>query len=163
MKNNATVDILGLTEEKELSSTSLPYLKHFNDRDYITNGREEEGILSITNIEINLFITDQREVSLPQEKLLFIDGEKTVSISYTSTEDSFIKNTYKLPFSCLLPLDKEALPDTINIYPMHIYPYLYDESTMCIHTHYSVAITFNNQTCEDIESISLFNPDEESL
>ena len=162
MKNNVIVDILGLTDEKELSSMSIPYLKYFNDRDYIKNGKDEEGILSIAKVEINLSISDQREVTMLREKLLFLDGEKTIILSYTSEEDSLIRKTYLLPFSLVLPLEKEVIPDTINIYPIHIYPYLYDESTVYIHTHYVVAVTFNNNN-NLTETIGLLNPDEESL
>lgn len=158
-----SVDILGLTEEWELSSISLPYLKHFNDRDYITISKDEEGIYAIAKVEMSLSITSQREVFLPDEKLLFLDGEKSVILGYTSEEGSFIKNAFTLPFSCLLPLDKEMLPETIKLYPIHIYSYLFSANTIIIHTHYVATVTFNEKSNNEFETIGLLNSDEESL
>ena len=163
MKNNATVDILGLTEEKELSSISSSYLKYFNDRNYIKKEIEEEGILSITKVEISLSITAQREVYLARKKLLFLDGKKTLILSYTSEEGSFIEKRCFLPFSTVLTFDKEVVPDKIGIYPLHIYPYLYNESTLYIHTHYATAVTFYDNINDETDTYMLLNPDEESL
>lgn len=163
MRNNTPIEILGLTEEKELASISLPYLKYFNDRDYIKNETEDEIILSIAKVEINLSITDQKEVYLPRKKLIFLDGEKALTLSYTTEDGSFIKRSYLLPFSTSLTLDKEITPDTIRIYPLHIYPYLYDEATVYIHTHYAIAVTFNDEIYNLADIKGLLDPDEESL
>ena len=163
MDSKITVDIHGLAKEKELSSISSHFLTYFNDRDYIINGSGEEGILSIAKVEINLSISSQREVYLAREKILFLDGEKSIILSYTSEEGSFITKSCFLPFSTALTLDKEVLPDTINIYPLHIYPYLYNENTVYIHTHFSAAVTFNSNNNSQNEILGLLNPDEESL
>ncbi|MGM9973128.1 MAG: hypothetical protein ACI33K_03670 [Clostridiaceae bacterium] len=163
MNSNTTADIQGLAEEKELSSVPSRYLTYFNDRDYIKNGKGEEGILSIAKVLIKLSISSQREVYLSKEKLLFLDGEKSLTLSYTSEEGSFITKSYFLPFSTVITLDKEVIPDTINIYPLHIYPYLYNENTVYIHTHYAAAVTFNSNINNLNETLGHLNPDEESL
>ena len=174
METNS-VDIIGLTEEGELSSIPRPSLKYFHDRDYIRLSKDEAGIYVINKVEISLSITTQRELLLQEEKLLFLDGEKSVDLSYTSEDGSFNKNKYNLPFSTVLSLEKETVPESIKIFPIHLYPYINDENTVCVDTHYALTVSvkknFNNEIetigfinpNNEIETIGIFNPDEESL
>ncbi|WP_426348859.1 hypothetical protein ACPWSR_14025 [Alloiococcus sp. CFN-8] len=163
MKKNTTVDILGLSEEKELSNLPLTNLSYFNDREHIHHGLDAEGILSIAKVEISLSITSQREIYLPFQKLLFLDGEKILILSYTSEEGSFIKKNYLLPFSTVITLDKKAIPSIISVYPLHLYPYLTSDGIVYIHTHYAAAVTLNDKFDNITETMGYFNPDEESL
>ncbi len=182
MERNNTI-VTGLSNEEELSKIQgFDFLQDFTEKEYIFLQNTEEPINKIEELNISLSLSSHREINISNKKLMLIEGEKNISLSYITSENKLSQTSYSYPFnaSITLPYSRYNLT-SVKIYLLDAYPYVINEYTVYCKFVYvagvqlekNISKSFVNEEIpedfnprkEDIEHLGgkYFDPEEETM
>lgn len=182
MERNNTI-VTGLSTDKDFNNIgSFDFLQDFTEKEYIFLQSTEEPLNKIEELNISLFLSSHREINISNKKLMLLEGEKRISLSYISSENKLLKTSYDYPFNALikLPYSKDNVK-SVKIYLLDAYPYVINDYTVYCNFVYISEIqlekqisksSLNDEIVEDTNSSEknkenlsrrYFDPEEETM
>lgn len=131
MERNNTI-VTGLSTYEELSKIEeFDFIQDFTEREYIFLQSNEEPINKVEELQVSLSLFSHREINIANKKLMLLEGEKTISLSYITSDNKLTTTSYNYPFNACIKLPFTSNKATsIKIYLLDLYPYVINDYTL---------------------------------
>ncbi|WP_040210531.1 hypothetical protein [Clostridium polynesiense] len=134
-------------------------------------------MMQINELNVSLLINGHREVTISNERLMFLEGEKFFSITYSTSENKVLKTEFSYPYTLLIKLPPlKGDVESVKVYLIDIYPYFINEYTIYCTLFCTAAVNFqktphNNSRdkenyaaeYEESSAYKRFDPEEECM
>ncbi len=129
-RNN--IIVTGLSNDEELSKIEgFDFMQAFTEKEYIFIQSNDEPINAVEELQVSLSLSSHREINIANKKLMILEGEKSIALSYICSDNKLTTTSYNYPFNACIKLPDGANKVTsIKIYLLDVYPYVINDYTL---------------------------------